>query len=826
MTLEPFSQPSVIQDRWASSSLYGAGEDVFKSRPDRIAAAPVRRFDDLFWDANGVLPRRNNVTRSQMRVRFPEHPAWSLRSREVAMTLLNTSDPRLLARSVSFGHRIFTLGHVRSRCECYRTIAAWQLDQGLPDDISSWEQRDWTQIVSTQIAKGSLKGTIRNLVSAVRELVVLAPILTGGGLSIDPWSGKSATRITKDAATEDTQVIPPQRWIPLIGACWTYIDAFADDILSLRGTHECQMRPGMLEWEFRKTLTNDDYLEHYLRSGDAVIPMRVIDGQAVPNWTQLAQLMTGGRGAGSMLKGDAPMLRRRQRVLDEIASGAARCEVLTQDAFDELLVRRMASKSIHDADGVRLRAMDSDAVLGAWLALPDSCVAVTSPHWRAPDEITAADVNWALMERIVYGSGTSRGVLAGNGAAVARRQEKVVALARSGQTFRAPRGIGLMGMPRPCDGFTHVETADGLHQPWRASLSDYGARCELRALRAACFVFIAAMTMMRDSEIQDLRRGCISTVHGVSAVTSNQYKGRRGKTVAHWWIVDQVASTIHVLERLSVHPEFLFAGFVEGALEETEPGMRSSREIAFLLHHLDEWGERSGLDPIPKGPVICARALRRTTACISRELGGNELALSQQLKHTISYGYSNVTAAYMAPDPEWASLLDTNRSEEDIAHMVEIIQQSSRDEHPLAGRGGERLAQEIAKAVTPKAAGEVKAIMLSDAELSALLKKVAPVIRFGTANACIYDEETALCRKQATTEIQGPLFGLCQPQRCPNSVVAARHLPMWIAELDSLKASLSKHRVSPPRRMALSQRLRDVEQVVADAQRRVAGDNR
>lgn len=348
-------------------------------------------------------------------------------------------------------------------------------------------------------------------------------------------------------------------------------------------------------------------------------------------------------------------------------------------------------------------------------------------------------------------------------------------------------------------------------------MSDFEARCELRALRAACYVFIAAMTMMRDSEIQDLKRGCIRSHYGVMAVKSNIYKGRPIKEPATWWIIDEVATTIGVLERLSVHPDYLFASFVDGDLENSEPGFTAGAEIAFLLEHLAQTGDRGGLAPVPDRPTISPRALRLTTACISRELGGNELAMGHQLKHAIDYGFSNVTSQYMAPDPEWANLLNTNRSEENLEHMVAMLRESAQSDQQLAGRGGQRLNQAMLNTSNAQADAGQRATLLSDAELASLLKKLAPDVHFGPANACLFDEATALCRMNANPDVTGPLLGLCQPAQCPNSVVGVEHVPVWLSELDVLKKTIAGPRVSPPRRQALSARIADVEQVLAQA---------
>jgi integrase len=799
------------------SELFSDIECVFLSRPDRLKGASSPTFGDPVWDPDGVIPRRPNVTRAQVRITFPAHPAWSLRSREVAMALLNPADPRLLARSVSFGSRTYAITHAKGRCESYKTAAAWQVEKGLADDITVWSHDNWTSMVESEITKGAKNGTVRNLINAIRDLVALSPILTGGGIASDPWNGQPTLAIAKGAHKGRTEVMAPDRWIPLIGACWTYINVFADDILSLRESHRCALRWRMPP-QSRRRDTYDDLLNEYLESVDAVIPMRkTAGGDLEANWERLSRLVTADQVVGVFKLGKGPTGQvRRQLVYDAIADGDVLCQVMSVADFRALLARR-----VYELDGIRCaaagpRTSEADEIVQTWIDQSENSVALRRDcGGRTGQQLTDDDVNWSMMENIVYGNDKGELILLGRWDRGRRRRELILAAAQSGRTFVADKGV--MSAQRACAGFALVEGPDGRSVPWRESMSDYEARCELRALRAACYVFVAAMTMMRDSELQSIKRGSITVHYGVPAVRSSTYKGRRAETTAHWWIVDEVATAIGVLERLSTHPEYLFASFVDGDHEDAEPGIRTVHEFGFLFEHLAATGARSGLAPIPDDTWVSPRMLRRTTACISRELGGNELAVSQQLKHVISYGYSNVTASYMAPDPAWSNLLNTNRSEENLGHMVDMIQESRQSSHPLAGRGGERLTDAIVDASTSTAAAGGQGLLMSDAQLAALLKKIAPVIRFGPANACLWDEETALCRRTAMPDTQGPLLGLCQPARCANSVVGAEHLPVWISELQMLRATIADNRLSPPRRQALSDRLADVEQVLDDA---------
>ncbi|CDO91616.1 hypothetical protein BN973_06025 [Mycobacterium triplex] len=798
------------------SELYSDTEEVFLSRPDRLEGVRSATFGDQVWNPDGVIPRRPNVRRGAACITFPSHPAWSLRSREVAMALLNPADPRLLARSVSFGSRTFAIFHAQGRVVSYKTAAAWQIQKGLPDDITAWSRKDWISMVNAEMAKGAKRGTVRNLINAVRDLVVLSPILTGGGIASDPWNGRPAHVIAKQAREGATEVMTPERWIPLIGACWTYISVFADDIVGLRDSHRCALQE-RVRGHWRRRHTYDNLIEGYLESPEAVIPMKKWHGDLEPNWEQLSRLVTGDHITRVFQLGQGSIGQiRRQTVRDAIADGDVRAERINGAALGALLKRRASELAGIRCTAGGPRACEADRILQTWIDDPQNLVALRAGgDGRTGQEITADDINWSMMEYLLYGNKTSKHYTLGPWKRGYRRRNLILTAAQSGRTFLADHGA--MSTLRDCVDFALVEQPDGRHVPWRESMSDYEARCELRALRAACYVFIAAMTMMRDSELQAIKRGSITTHYGVQAIKSSTYKGRRAETTAHWWIVEEAATAIRVLERLSAHPEYLFAKFVNGPHEDAEPGIRPAHELEFLLEHFAATGERSGLAPIPHGSPITSRALRRTTACIGRELGGNELAMSQQLKHVISYGYSNVTADYMAPDPAWSNLLDTNRSEENHAHMIDMIKQARQSNHPLAGRGGARLTDAIVDESTSTAASSSPELLISDSQLAVLLKKIAPVIRFGPANACLYDEETALCRRTAARDTQGPLLGLCQPTRCPNSVVGPEHLPVWIGELQMLKSTIADNRLSPPRLQSLSERLAEVEQVLHSA---------
>ena len=49
-------------------------------------------------------------------------------------------------------------------------------------------------------------------------------------------------------------------------------------------------------------------------------------------------------------------------------------------------------------------------------------------------------------------------------------------------------------------------------------------------IRAACYIFVAALSMMRDSEIQEIGRDAIVSHYGSPAIRSRRIKHDRGRS--------------------------------------------------------------------------------------------------------------------------------------------------------------------------------------------------------------------------------------------------------------------------------------------------------
>jgi integrase len=83
---------------------------------------------------------------------------------------------------------------------------------------------------------------------------------------------------------------------------------------------------------------------------------------------------------------------------------------------------------------------------------------------------------------------------------------------------------------------------------------------ECVALRNACYIFVASLSMMRDSEVRAITRNSVVEHYGAPAVTSTKRKRDPDRPTERWWIIEPVAQAIFTASPLSEHPDLAFAG--------------------------------------------------------------------------------------------------------------------------------------------------------------------------------------------------------------------------------------------------------------------------
>jgi hypothetical protein len=96
--------------------------------------------------------------------------------------------------------------------------------------------------------------------------------------------------------------------------------------------------------------------------------------------------------------------------------------------------------------------------------------------------------------------------------------------------------------------------------------------------------------------------------------------------------------------------------------------------------------------------------------------------------------------------------------------------------------------------------------------LRTMLGDLARTFHIGVLADCFFDPTMALCLKAATDQSK-PQTALCQPTKCPNACIRARHLPAWKRAEADAKLLLKEKRLSGAQRSALKaerERIRDV----------------
>ncbi|MFZ3492336.1 hypothetical protein ACODT5_03685 [Streptomyces sp. 5.8] len=375
------------------------------------------------------------------------------------------------------------------------------------------------------------------------------------------------------------------------------------------------------------------------------------------------------------------------------------------------------------------------------------------------------------------------------------------------------------------DDITEVTRADGSRGPWRQGLDATTLRKECLALRAACYVFLAAMSMMRDSEIREITRGSVVEHYGAPAVVSRKRKLDPGRPLEHWWIIEPAARAIVTAEELSQHPELVFADpGIGGSSDLKSHEFSVSRDwIRRFIRHVNENCEHTGLVAIPAGKAT-PHMFRKTMAMLVGTEPGAEIALGIQLKHAATRALANrTTQSYAGTDIAWAEHLDTAVDEARFRRLSDLYDRHHNGQTIGYGPGAERLT--TAFDAVKKAAAEhcTRTAVGGDKRTEyTFLRKTRISLRFGKLNHCTFDENNpagARCLEQAAAPPghRGPLIDRCQPGRCHNSVITPDHMQIWRSEEHSLLKLLDTPKLPPCRREQLNQQLDDVRSVIRKA---------
>lgn len=449
----------------------------------------------------------------------------------------------------------------------------------------------------------------------------------------------------------------------------------------------------------------------------------------------------------------------------------------------------------------RVAVRDPDQTIETWLAGAGSAVPV---HRMSYGRFAEGETHWTLLSLLVS-DGHSKHLFAETSRAEVRRRRHRVETAIKAGEVPAVRG-GLLTKP------SDVQRADGSIGPWIDGFDPATIRAQLKILRNACYVFCAALTMMRDSELLSIKKGALTTFYGAPAVTSRLRKGRRGTHHRNWWIIEPVAQAISVAEQLTVG-EAVFGSSRRSQKNEGHlVTFDRHDELKKFIAQLNAVGERAGLEPIPEFH-LAPHMFRRTMAVITAQQPDGEIALGIQLKHAARRAVANgTTSGYASETPEWAAEFEHELQEAVASRLVGMWSSESVSDVRLAGAGAQRFRNELAN-VEEEAASAVK--IGDERTLRALLRDRFSTLRWGTINHCLGDPAQAACLKglPAETAEGGVMPNRCQPTACGNSVVTDEHAPVWIAEERDLVAKLRDRSMASHNREQLEAELQDVRKI-------------
>ncbi|MFB7732947.1 hypothetical protein ACFC08_00820 [Streptomyces sp. NPDC056112] len=345
--------------------------------------------------------------------------------------------------------------------------------------------------------------------------------------------------------------------------------------------------------------------------------------------------------------------------------------------------------------------------------------------------------------------------------------------------------------------------------PWRDRFSPAAVAHEERLLRTACYILIAYLSGMRDSEVKELRDGCHFTERSADGVVvrhkvrSQLVKGGRG-TVESWVVIGPVAEAINVLQQLP-HREALFCRPVTRDRYSTVSANRMNENLNKFRAHCTHIGF-----PVPDVDGepwnLTTRQFRRTVAWHIAHRPYGTVAGMIQYKHlsvAMFEGYAGTSAsgfrAEVAAEEAMARLAD-------VVERYEDFKAGIRSSAP----GGTRTDNEFAR--VQEELQDFPGRVVDERRLHSMLKTSAHTLHVGTLNDCYYQPETALCRTAGGSD--QPVLNNCRPDRCGNSTITTRHRNGWEAARGDTERALAFVGLSDLQRTALREHLNEVSKVI------------
>ncbi|WP_139333106.1 hypothetical protein [Mycobacterium sp. SP-6446] len=355
--------------------------------------------------------------------------------------------------------------------------------------------------------------------------------------------------------------------------------------------------------------------------------------------------------------------------------------------------------------------------------------------------------------------------------------------------------------------------------PWLSGIATHhrnreGLATLARVLQASCYVVIAYLSGMRDSEVKHLQRGCLRTQRGEAGtpyrwkLTSRAFKGERDPAgVSATWVVGQpVSRAIAVLERLQPpHTEWLFASLPHGpgagpasrsanaAITTTSTNNQLDELIAWINRYCRD-NDRTDTIPEVNGRAfrLTTRQFRRTVAWFIARQPGGSIAGAIQYRHLniqMFEGYAGTSESGFRAEVE---------SEQALTRGEHLLTLANAHEHPgLAGPGAAEASRRLEELGNR---ARFHGITITDPHrLKRLMQRHDPAIHPGTYVTCVFNPDKALCHKQRDAHgAEHPSLSDCRPLDCRNAALTAQNAAALREEIDQIDRQLATRPALPP----------------------------
>ncbi|MEU9996104.1 hypothetical protein [Streptomyces sp. NPDC050848] len=377
----------------------------------------------------------------------------------------------------------------------------------------------------------------------------------------------------------------------------------------------------------------------------------------------------------------------------------------------------------------------------------------------------------------------------------------------------------------------------GSGKPWRSRLSPFTLANELSFLRTACWIVIAYLSGMRDTEVRELGRDCALTGRGADGRTRYKIRGRvykgKGRKLsgeeAEWVVLEVVHQAIAVLRKINDDPGHLF-GYDGGGRNGFVLLSNMPRRIRAFRDHLNELfstpedlyvplvtaPDEVGPDTDDEAEATAlpwafdTRQFRRTLAWHIAHQPFGVVAGARQYKHaaiTMFEGYAGTSASGFA---------DEVAAEEAVAKLdyVEDLYHDWNEGGRSAGGAAHRIEAEFDRIRNELA--DLPGAVASPSRLRTMLNHLTKTLHPGVLNDCIYQAETAVCRKRAKPLGRPvPMLDMCT--RCPNSRRSAVHMPRLEQARDMAQAELGQAAGLPQlQQLAITEHLATLTRLIAE----------